>query len=234
MKLKKAAVTALAVIMLLGAFPVQAFAEEPAEPAVPVTEEMTEESFAEEPAEPIAAAEEPAAGETAADELVEPESIAEEPAVSESAAEEPAEPTESEETVILTDAFSTVEEVIPGAASMTDEEAFAGYVASVFYPQEPQFSEAADASYLAGSALTGMDRRIYNVLASCIRQVASGQEASTSFSFSLDSGTCTAATLGLSTLGTSWELSEEAEAALWERMDFDLSNVLNALLADTT
>ena len=93
---------------------------------------------------------------------------------------------------------------------------------------------------IAGSKLTGMDRKIYDALLTEIEYVANGQRESTEFSISAEAlglQMYTAADLGLDSLivETSpghYAFANEAYQAVTERAEYDGQVVLNALLSD--
>ena len=82
------------------------------------------------------------------------------------------------------------------------------------------------------TSLNGMDERVYNALKSRIVRVAAGEESSTRFEVSwaelgLEQTSWTAAELGVASCQ-----SDEAKAAVFSMISFDLNLVVDALLAD--
>ena len=89
----------------------------------------------------------------------------------------------------------------------------------------------------AGNRLTGINKTIYTTLSEYIQQVASGERASTVFEIAVeDLGMeqlwWTASELGVTEIVVDGELSEEAQAALGNKGQYDFRLIMNALLAD--
>ncbi len=86
------------------------------------------------------------------------------------------------------------------------------------------------------SNLEGQNAQVYDFLYGCVSQVASGNRDSTVFEMPitqiLDQLSYTAEDLGVSSIFVDGKTSEEAKAAIYAKFDYDLSLILDALLAD--
>lgn len=117
-----------------------------------------------------------------------------------------------------------------GADDIDNDELYRGYVESLLYPEQY-------AAWSVRNHLTGVNLSIYKSLKTQIAQIASGKTSSTVLYVPLeDAGLTktkwTAKELGIETLVLDGEVTDEAWAALDEKIGIDLAAIINTLLAD--
>ncbi len=127
----------------------------------------------------------------------------------------------------------------PGKGTSPDD-LFAEYANGLFYPGVRARSGAKSRS--AGDSLEGITAQLYTILKSRVAEVAAGEQTSTVFSVDMSELTVndtpadevrwTAKDLGVSTLIADGKITEEAIAALQERLPLDLDAIVRTLLAD--
>lgn len=127
------------------------------------------------------------------------------------------------------------ETVVADDAELLDnDELFAGYV------EQRMYSSLNEGIALfvseAGESLTGLDKTIYGLLKSRIKQVADGELTSTQFLLNWEQlglkTTYTKDELGVSAIIKDGKISEEAANVMWAKLEFDLNAIYSSLLAD--
>ncbi len=131
--------------------------------------------------------------------------------------------------------------VIP-EGGLDSEEAVAGFINKALYEQPMRGRTMLRAAFAntAGSRLTGAELRLYNALKPLVIEVAKGQLGDTRFELSIDQVfssadqklSYTAAELGLSSLYSGGQLSEDAVKTFLEAISPDAQKVMSALMAD--
>ena len=233
-----------------GSLPIETVLEEPDETEEPEEKQDEETEPETKPeADPVTDIDDSSEENETQEEIV--ENSDESPAEQETSQSEESEETDESEQFVFTGTVTATtkgQEVIPGYSDgQSPDDLFAVYVENNFNGRSSAKRRGAKS---ASGNLSGIDRAIYDNIASVLPEIAAGERASTTFEISTEDlgleQTCwTAEELGVPSIWVLDEsgniiiqddgsaiISDDAYGAVEEKTSFDLGRVVSALLAD--